>query len=233
MVQEPPSRAWIGCLGAAAVIIAAIIGLGVPFAEKMSDVYFPVPTTSPVVVYVTQVVEEPKAFVSTQIAPTANNEPTNSLVPTLPAPEPEKQLGNTIDPTPIREHFPVTVGDGLFSSATFSDGLAPYSEQWLWDNNHHNIQRIRQEEFPDGCDIARFSASKVWISGSRGMQFTVNDAVVGVYDAADFSHGYIVSFDVHMGDKLCAVGFKPIGYSIIIGPDVYYHYDSYCYRGHC
>jgi hypothetical protein len=40
--QERSSKAWIvGCYGAAAVIIAAIIGLGAPFAERLADRYFP------------------------------------------------------------------------------------------------------------------------------------------------------------------------------------------------
>jgi hypothetical protein len=43
--QETSNKTWIiGCLSAAAVIIAAIIGLGVPFAERLADVYFPSPT---------------------------------------------------------------------------------------------------------------------------------------------------------------------------------------------
>ena len=46
MIQEPPSKAWIGCVSAAAVIIAAIIGLGMPFAERLADRYFPPPTST-------------------------------------------------------------------------------------------------------------------------------------------------------------------------------------------
>ncbi len=43
--QESSSKTWIvGCLSAAAVIIAAIIGLGAPFAARLADVYFPSPT---------------------------------------------------------------------------------------------------------------------------------------------------------------------------------------------
>lgn len=50
--RERPSTTWmVGCLGAAAVIIAAIIGLGVPFAERLADIYFPtftpIPNSSP------------------------------------------------------------------------------------------------------------------------------------------------------------------------------------------
>lgn len=46
--QESSNKTWIvGCLSAAAVIIAAIIGLGAPFAERLADVYFPSPTPPP------------------------------------------------------------------------------------------------------------------------------------------------------------------------------------------
>lgn len=135
--------------------------------------------------------------------------------------------------TPIREHYSVQVGTGIFENGTFSDGLAPYSESWLWDNNHFKIQRIRREEQPSGCDVSRYNTNLVWISGSSGMEFTVNGEVVGTYQAADDAHGYIFEYPIKMGDKLCAVKFKPIGFSIILGPDIYYHYDSYCYRGNC
>lgn len=134
---------------------------------------------------------------------------------------------------PIRPHYQVTVGDGIFSEGTFSDGLAPYSEQSLWNNNRFNIQRIRPEEYPSGCDIARYNTNLVWISGTTGMQFSVNDSVVGTYNIADDPHGYIFEWPINIGDKLCAVGFRSVGYSIIIGPDIYYQYDSYCYRGNC
>lgn len=165
----------------------------------------------------------------------------SSEVPTL-SPQTEESPVSTVQPTqapydselmPIREHYPVTVGNGIFEKGTFSDGLALYTEDWLWDNNHFKIQRIRQEEYPSGCDTARYDTNLVWISGSSGMQFTVNDEVVGTYQIADDPHGYILEYPIHMGDKLCAVNFKAIGFSIILGPDIYYHYDSYCHRGNC
>lgn len=60
MNQEPPSKTWIAILGATAIIIAAIIGLGVPFAENLANRYLPpfTPTTlfippSPQIVVVT------------------------------------------------------------------------------------------------------------------------------------------------------------------------------------
>jgi hypothetical protein len=53
--QEKSNKPWIiGCLSATGVIIAAIIGLGVPFAERLADVYFPSPMPSAIVVAATQ-----------------------------------------------------------------------------------------------------------------------------------------------------------------------------------
>jgi len=50
MVQEPQSKTWIviivAIISATAVICAAIIGLGAPFAERFADEYYP-KTTSP------------------------------------------------------------------------------------------------------------------------------------------------------------------------------------------
>jgi hypothetical protein len=161
-----------------------------------------------------------------------------SVIPATPVPQNKSGIDTTsITPVgqdgPIRPHYKVNVGDGIFSEGTFSDGLAPYTEQWLWDNDHFNIQRIRPQEYPSGCDIARYNTNLVWISGTTGMQFSVNNEIVGSYKIADDPHGYIFEWPINMGDKLCAVGFRSVGYSIIIGPDVYYQYDSYCYRGNC
>lgn len=161
-----------------------------------------------------------------------------SVVPPTPIPQTEAEA-DISEPTPVsqegpfRSHYQVVVGDGIFAQGTFSDGLSEYSEDWLWANDHFDIQRIRQEEYPSGCDISRYNTNLVWISGSAGMQFTVNDEVVGTYEIADDPHGYIFEWPIQMGDKLCAVNFRSIGFSIILGPDIYYHYDSYCYRGAC
>lgn len=137
------------------------------------------------------------------------------------------------NPEPIRDHFQVVVGNGIFAIGTFSDGQAPYSEQWLWDNDRFNIQRIRAEEYPTGCDVARYTTNFLWIGGTTGMSFSINGENVGTYEIADDSHGYIFNWPVQIGDTLCAVGFTSTGFQIILGPDVYYHYDSYCYRGGC
>lgn len=233
MKEEPSSKVWIvGCLGAAGVIIAAIIGLGAPFAERIADYYFP--TYTPEIFQIT-----PTNLNIVTTTPEPVNQPTildtNPSATPIPTPSvsPPTQPSVSTEVMPIREHFQVVVGDGVFESGTFSDGLAPYSENWLWENKHFNIQRIRPEEYPSGCDVSRYNTNLVWISGSTGMQFSINDEVVGTYNIADDPHGYIFQWSIRMGDKLCALKYKSIGYSIILGPDIYYHYDSYCYRGNC
>jgi hypothetical protein len=135
---------------------------------------------------------------------------------------------------PFKPHYQVVVGDGIFSQGTFSDGMAEYSQDWLWANGHGDIQRIRQEEYPSGCDVARYNTNLVWISGTNGMQISVNDKIVGTYNIADNSHGYIFQYPINMGDKLCAVNYRSsTGFAILLGPNIYYHYDSYCHRGNC
>lgn len=156
---------------------------------------------------------------------------TSQPSPTQPAPVQSTPMSAL---EPLREHYEVTVGEGLFAEGTFSDGMAPYSEQWLWDNDHFDIQRIRQEEYPSGCDVSRYNTDLVWIGGSPGMSIAINGEEVGKYTIAADSHGYIFEWPIRMGDEICAVGFvRSVGFHIILGPDIYYHYDSYCYRGHC
>ena len=135
---------------------------------------------------------------------------------------------------PFRPHYQVVVGDGIFAQGTFSDGMAEYSQDWLWANGHGDIQRIRKEEYPSGCDIARYNTNLIWIAGTAGMQISINDKIVGTYKIADNAHGYIFQYPINMGDKICAVNYRAsTGYAILLGPNIYYHYDSYCYRGNC
>lgn len=161
------------------------------------------------------------------------------VVPSTAIPTNQSNIDPAISPPvgqdgPFRPHYQVDVGDGVFDKGTFSDGMAEYSQDWLRANGYDNIQRIRQEEFPSGCDVSRHNTNLIWISGTDGMQFAVNDQVVGTYKAVDDSHGYIFEYSVKFGDKLCVVNYKPAtGYAILLGPNIYYHYDSYCYRGNC
>ena len=136
---------------------------------------------------------------------------------------------------PLRDHQAVSIGAGVFANATFSDGLAPYTENWLWENNHFNIQRIRREEQPSGCDTSGYEASKVWFGAGSQATVTVNGAEVGTITliTPKQRHGYIVDLTLYVNDQICMSPIPASGFHIIFGPDVYYHYDSYCYRGNC
>lgn len=226
MTEENSSKTWkIGCLSATAVIVAAIIGLGVPFAERIADVYFPPPTTvaanstvQPQVILITampQFVESP-ASTNAQIFPPATSASTSPL---------------NID-GPFREHQTASVGTGVFTQVTFSDGNAPYSQSEL-DTNHFRIYRIRPEENPNGCGVSIYNTNKVWFSSSANTVFTVNGIEVGRLSVSTGRHGYVADWSIKTGDTVCAAGYSPSGFHIIFGPDMYYHYDSYCFRGNC
>ena len=153
--------------------------------------------------------------------------PTNELLKYTPTTENNPNLD------PLRPHFPVYVGSGVFEDCTFSDGMAEYSYDKLANENKFNIQRIIYEDFPNGCDTARYDSNIIWVTGSKQMKLTINNVVIGEYLISDDPHGYIVNYPVKIGDKLCVIDFKPSSFAIYIGPDIYFHYDSLCYRGFC
>ncbi len=146
-----------------------------------------------------------------------------------PSPAPIQSAG------PLRSHVATSIGTGVFAKATFSDGQAPYDEDWLWANNHFNIQRIRREEQPDGCGTAQYQANKIWIGVGNVARITVNGAEIGTITAITplQEHGYIVDVSLNIGDRICATPIPDAGFHILLGPDIYYHHDSYCYRGNC
>ena len=83
------------------------------------------------------------------------------------------------------------------------------------------------------CEDSRYNTNLFFVAGSPGMSLTINGENVGTYTIAPDSHGYIFQRPIKFGDTICAVGFSPSGFQIVLGPDIYYHYDSYCYRGAC
>ena len=132
--------------------------------------------------------------------------------------------------TPLREQKTKSIGTGALANASYSDGLAPYSEDWLWANNHHKIQRIRKEEQPSGCDIAQYDAKELWIASSQAVDFLVNDQSIGHLNKDTGSVGYLIDYPISKGDKLCISKVPSNGFHIVLGPDIHWAYDSYCYR---
>ncbi len=154
--------------------------------------------------------------------------PSTSTVPTTSRPSlPSYQTDG-----PFREHkqTPI-VGTGVLAQGTYSDGMAPFDETEILQ--HLNIQRIRLEENSDGCAIAIFNADKIWFGSSVKTSLVINGVTVGTINGPTGKHGYIFDVHINTGDKICVTYFEPSGFHIFLGPDLYYHYDSYCYRGNC
>ncbi len=144
----------------------------------------------------------------------------------------ESSTGLTPSQSAIRPHTAFSAGDGVFANVTVSDGQAELSSSDL-STSHQHIQRIRREEQPSGCDTAFYASDKIWVTGTPGMRLTLDGQVVGTYRIAPDSHGFMLDMSIEVGQEICAVDYGPEGFSIIFGPDVYYHYDSYCHRGFC
>lgn len=141
-------------------------------------------------------------------------------------------VASTTGAAPFREHKPTPiVGTGVLAQGTYSDGMAPFSETDIL--SHLNIQRIRLEENPDGCGVAFLSADKIWFGSSVKTTLTINGVSVGTINGPTGKHGYLFNVNINVGDRICVTYFEPSGFHIVFGPDLYYHYDSYCYRGNC
>ena len=127
----------------------------------------------------------PTAARPTAIPEQATRQPAPSAEP--PAPP---VTGSTQVDGPFREHRNTpTVGTGVLTQGTYSDGMAAFSESDV--TSHLNIQRIRLEENPDGCGIAFLDADKIWFGSSVKTNLTINDTVVGGINGPTGKHGYI------------------------------------------
>jgi hypothetical protein len=62
---------------------------------------------------------------------------------------------------------------------------------------------------------------------------TINGEPIADLSVPTGRHGYIFEWPLQAGDQICVTEFNAAGFHLIFGPDLYYHYDSYCYRGHC
>lgn len=136
---------------------------------------------------------------------------------------------------PLRQHNQTSIGTGVFRQVTYSDGQEPLTEVWLQESGHIDIQRMRREEYPDGCAISSYDVKLVWVAAGERAQVTVSGSTVGeiTYITEKQRHGYVAPLSLREGDRICVVPIPASGFHFIFGPDVYYHYDSYCYRGHC
>lgn len=209
------------CIGGSFLILNTLVNNGVIFVGISNpNAQTATPAPSPV---------------SSSNQPTVENisqvQATNTP-PVLPSPNPVLPQSSIQMDGPFREHKVASVGTGVFTQVTFSDGNAPYSQAEL-DANHFQIYRIRPEENQDGCGVSIYNTDKVWFSSSANTVFSVNNQEVGKLSVTTGKHGFVADWSVKVGDKICAAGYASSGFHIIFGPDMYYHYDSYCYRGDC
>ncbi len=181
-----------------------------------------------------------KESVSTRAAltstPTA--QPSPSPVASVPA----------VPPGPLRPHHTTSIGTGVFAHVTYSDGLAPYTD----DDVTTRFGRVEVSLSPvgqGGCWISRYNTDTVWFrSGAVGpVMVTVipqgadpialqkNGNPVGVLNEPTGLHGYILDLDypLQRGEWVCITVASEDGLYIIYGPDLYYWYDSYCSRKAC
>jgi len=228
-------------IGGTFVCIAAIISLGQPLVERLVDRYLP--TVTPIATQQpTQVIKPMQPVATITLYPTVVSTPIPNPTGAQPTTQPTATSAQVIAPTaspsvestgPLREHKIASVGTGVFMQATYSDGLAQYEEGWL-QTSHSQYQRMWATDNPDGCGSTIYESDRMWISSSRQTNVTVNGNVIGQISSATGPHGYIVEYAVHIGDEICITNPDTVyGFQIVIGPDIYYHYDSYCYRGGC
>ncbi|MCB2210348.1 hypothetical protein KQH62_05585 [bacterium] len=122
----------------------------------------------------------------------------------------------------------INLGTLKFSEAIYTDGNNDFDI-----SIYYKIQRIRFEENPNGCGISDWFSDFLWVTGNKGAQVSVNNEIIGELDINTGNHGYLIIQKIIPGDKVCISGNNLNGFSILFGPDVFYHYDSYCYRGFC
>ncbi|MEA3327396.1 MAG: hypothetical protein U9R53_08840 [Chloroflexota bacterium] len=122
----------------------------------------------------------------------------------------------------------INIGTLKFSEAIYTDGNNDFDI-----STFYKIQRIRLEENPNGCDISDWFSDFLWVTGNKGAQVSINDEIIGELNINTGNHGYLIIQKINPGDEVCIIGDNRNGFSILFGPDVFYHYDSYCYRGFC
>lgn len=127
------------------------------------------------------------------------------------------------------DHFDFsTIGTGIFENVFFSDGQNEYDL-----SIHYQVENLNLDDSPDGCMVSGLESEYLWITGRQGSILYLNGREAGVLEIDTDSHGYLFEMPIAVGDELCLTGNNPDGFSLIWGPDVLYHYDSYCFRGFC
>lgn len=158
--------------------------------------------------------------------------------------EPQDSSGELSTPPPadsseaqttFRERFTASIGTGPLSAASFSDGLAEYTADYLAANKGR-LQTMNIVSTPTGCATAFYESERIWFGSTRPTKIMINGQLVAEYtQPGDFrgNHGSIFDWKVNIGDEICVEMTPEIQFHLNFGPDVDVHYDSYCFRGNC
>jgi hypothetical protein len=158
---------------------------------------------------------------------------TATLTPTeTPSPTPTSSLTPTLEfRGPFRPHTSFNAGTGVLSNATRSDGLHPLTIEDLNLDGHFEIQNLNRAFTTEVCLDSVYDADLIWIIGSSGLIVSLNgEEIAQLTTNAGGSHGFVAPLTIQFGDQICVSGNYGTGYAVVWGPDIYYHYDSYCYR---
>jgi len=135
-------------------------------------------------------------------------------------------------PSPLIPHNTESIGTGVFSQATYSTGYAPVSQEDL-NSSHFKIQSINLDTASNGCGTSWYSVYEIWFGGSSKTTLYLNGTAVGELFLGNGKQGHMIPLSVSAGDELCVKPIPPGGFHVNLGADIYYHYDSFCYRGNC
>jgi hypothetical protein len=156
----------------------------------------------------------------------------NHTAPTNSSPEPAVEKTTETSSVPLLSQTIENIGTGVFTQAASSDGMAEISYNEI-NAQYSNIQTINPQTSDTGCGIARYDVSELWFAGAAGSSLLINGEKIGQLSSGNGPHGHMISIDIFVGDEICIGPIPSGGYGMVLGPDVYFHYDSYCFRGFC
>jgi hypothetical protein len=167
MNQEPKNNnKWsIACIGAAAIIIAAILSWGVPFAKNIADRIFPpltpttnsiAPTQIPIATTLPQPVNQPTIAPSQMTIATALPQPTNqpTIAPTsLPDIIISANANNGVQFTaPISGNYQFTIKEGVYCTPNICRSIIRgyLGRDIVW-KDWYGLPHPMEQDYEIGC----------------------------------------------------------------------------------
>ncbi|MHA1279859.1 MAG: hypothetical protein ACTSQ8_21875 [Candidatus Helarchaeota archaeon] len=155
-----------------------------------------------------------------------------TLTPNITAESTPPSFGISEAPTFLIEHSDESIGTGVFSKAITSNGNAEIDYEEL-NSKYFNVQVVNGNTNPDGCLISQYDTNELWFGGATSTSLFLNGLEIGETYFGNGKHGHIVNISIIFGDEICVDPVPSGGYHIVLGPHMFFHYDSYCFRGNC